>query len=151
MTVKERVEQRVAEVEAHWPHIRPLLSEITDEADYDRRVAVMEALLDRAEDLETDSRAELAARIGEVIEAYDEQNRPLPLAGGREVLRYLMGEHGLSQSDLPEVGGQSVVSEILAGKRDLNWRQVRALADRFGIATDAFRESEAGESGAAKG
>jgi len=145
MTVKERVEQRVAEVEAHWPHIRPLLSEITDEADYDRRVAVMEALLDRAEDLESDSRAELAARIGEVIEAYDEQNRPLPLAGGREVLRYLVSEHGLSQSDLPEVGGQSVVSEIMAGKRDLNWRQVRALADRFGIPTDAFREPEAGE------
>jgi HTH-type transcriptional regulator/antitoxin HigA len=65
----------------------------------------------------------------------------MPVSGSREVLRYLMGEHGLTQSDLPEIGGQSVVSEILAGKRDLNWRQVRALADRFGISTDAFRNS----------
>ncbi|MEF8794577.1 helix-turn-helix domain-containing protein [Thiohalorhabdus sp.] len=139
MTVKDRIEEQVEEAEAHWRHIAPLLSEITDEADYDRRVAMMDHLLDRASDLEDDPRAELASRIGDLIEAYDEQKRPMPVSGNREVLRYLMAEHGLTQSDLPEVGGQSVVSEILAGKRDLNWRQVRALADRFGVSTDAFR------------
>lgn len=141
MAVKEGVEEQVQEAEAHWPYILPLLSEITDEADYDRRVAMMDHLLDRASDLEDDPRAELASRIGDLVEAYDERSRPMPVSGSREVLRYLMGEHGLTQSDLPEIGGQSVVSEILAGKRDLNWRQVRALADRFGISTDAFRDS----------
>lgn len=145
MTVKERIEQQVEEAEAHWPHILPLLSEITDEADYDRRVAMMDHLLDRAGDLENDPRAELASRIGDLIEAYDERNRPMPEPEGREVLRYLMAEHGLTQSDLPEVGGQSVVSEILSGKRDLNWRQVQALADRFGVPTDAFRGVSAGD------
>ncbi len=30
---------------------------------------------------------------------------------------YLMEEHGLRQSDLPEIGSQGVVSEILNGKR----------------------------------
>ena len=141
MTVKERVEEQVQEAEAHWPYILPLLSEITDEADYDRRVAMMDHLLDRASDLEDDPRADLASHIGDLVEAYDERSRPMPVSGSREVLRYLMAEHGLTQSDLPEIGGQSVVSEILAGKRDLNWRQVRALADRFGISTDAFRDS----------
>lgn len=145
MTVKGRIEQQVEEAEAHWPHILPLLSEITDEADYDRRVAMMDHLLDRASDLEDDPRAELASRIGDLIEAYDEKHRPMPVAGSREVLRYLMAEHGLTQSDLPEIGGQSVVSEILSGKRDLNWRQVRALADRFRVSTDAFREPAVAE------
>jgi HTH-type transcriptional regulator/antitoxin HigA len=29
-----------------------------------------------------------------------------------------MDEHELTQSDLPEIGSQGVVSEILSGKRD---------------------------------
>jgi HTH-type transcriptional regulator/antitoxin HigA len=49
------------------------------------------------------------------------------------VLASLMEEHGLKQSDLPEVGAQSVVSAVLAGKRQLNLRQVKALARRFGV------------------
>lgn len=32
-------------------------------------------------------------------------------------LKDLMAEHGLNQSDLPEIGSQGVVSEILSGKR----------------------------------
>lgn len=32
-----------------------------------------------------------------------------------DVLKALMTEHGLKQSDLPELGSQGVVSEILAG------------------------------------
>ncbi|SCW59193.1 hypothetical protein SAMN03159306_01965 [Pseudomonas sp. NFACC48-1] len=43
-------------------------------------------------------------------------------------------EHGMSQSDLPGVGTQSVVSEVLSGKRQLNLRQIRWLAERFGVA-----------------
>lgn len=42
-----------------------------------------------------------------------------------------MEEHGLRQSDLPEVGTQSVVSDILAGKRSLKLRHVKALSERF--------------------
>ncbi|MFQ6757571.1 hypothetical protein MWR57_03025 [Desulfovibrionaceae bacterium CB1MN] len=41
---------------------------------------------------------------------------------------------GLKQSDLfAEIGGQSVVSEILVGKREINARQTKALAARFGV------------------
>jgi HTH-type transcriptional regulator/antitoxin HigA len=54
------------------------------------------------------------------------------------MLRYLMEEHGLSQSDLPEVGSQGVVSEVIHGKRDLNMRQVRALAKRFHVSPAVF-------------
>jgi HTH-type transcriptional regulator/antitoxin HigA len=49
------------------------------------------------------------------------------------LLAYLMEEHGLKQSDLPEVGPQSVVSEILSGKRAPNLRQVKVLAKRFRV------------------
>jgi HTH-type transcriptional regulator/antitoxin HigA len=44
----------------------------------------------------------------------------------------------LSQADLPEIGSQSVVSEVLRGKRELNVRQIRALSRRFHVSPDAF-------------
>jgi HTH-type transcriptional regulator/antitoxin HigA len=39
---------------------------------------------------------------------------------------------------LPEVGSQGVVSEVLAGKRALNLRQVQALAQRFRVPMEMF-------------
>jgi HTH-type transcriptional regulator/antitoxin HigA len=49
-----------------------------------------------------------------------------------------MEQHGLRQSDLPEIGSQGVVSEVLAGKRELNVRQIRALSERFGVSPATF-------------
>jgi HTH-type transcriptional regulator/antitoxin HigA len=36
------------------------------------------------------------------------------------------------------LGSQGVVSEILSGKRELNTRQIAALADRFGVSPAVF-------------
>ena len=64
---------------------------------------------------------------------------PVPDAAPREVLRLLMKEHGLTQTALrDELGGQSVVSDILKGKREINSRQAKALASRFGVSPAAF-------------
>jgi HTH-type transcriptional regulator/antitoxin HigA len=68
----------------------------------------------------------------------EEEHYPIPASTGADVLRYLMEEHGLSQTDLPEVGSQGVVSEILSGKRELNVRQIRVLAGRFGVSPAVF-------------
>ena len=50
----------------------------------------------------------------------------------KELLRSLMEVHGLTQSKLPEIGNQRVVSEILASERELEIRQIRRLAKRSG-------------------
>jgi HTH-type transcriptional regulator/antitoxin HigA len=49
-----------------------------------------------------------------------------------------MDEHRLTQSDLPEVGSQGVVSEVLRGKQELSLRQVRILAQRFHVSPAVF-------------
>ncbi len=49
-----------------------------------------------------------------------------------------MDQHGVKQGELHEIGSQGVVSEILAGKRELNIRQVKALAQRFGVSVATF-------------
>lgn len=49
---------------------------------------------------------------------------------------FFFDQHGLKQGDLAEeIGGQSVGSEVLNGKRAINARQAKALAGRFGVAT----------------
>ena len=62
----------------------------------------------------------------------------MPSCSGADMLRFLMDEHALTQSDLPEVGSQGVVSEILNAKRELNVRQIRALAKRFHVSPAVF-------------
>jgi antitoxin component HigA of HigAB toxin-antitoxin module len=44
-----------------------------------------------------------------------------------------MEADGLKQSELPEVGSQEFVSAIPSGERELNIRQIRRLAKRFGV------------------
>lgn len=55
-----------------------------------------------------------------------------------EVIKYLMLENNLTQKVLTTLGSQGVVSEILNGKRELNVRQIKALAEKFKISPSAF-------------
>jgi HTH-type transcriptional regulator/antitoxin HigA len=55
------------------------------------------------------------------------------------VLRLLMDQHELRQVDLAGLfGSQSNVSEVLNSKREINARQARALAKRFGVSPAVF-------------
>lgn len=77
--------------------------------------------------------------VGDRIREYEDRVHPWPdTSTPAAALASLMAEHGLRQGDLPEVGSQGVVSEVLAGKRQLNARQVVALARRFQVAAEVF-------------
>lgn len=80
----------------------------------------------------------LVSIVADRIREYEARVHPWPDLPPAALLRELMAEHGVLQGDLPEVGTQSVVSEILAGKRKLNLRQVKALAQRFSVPMEAF-------------
>ena len=73
------------------------------------------------------------------IREYEDRAHPWPDASTPQSrLAFLMEQHGLRQCDLPEIGAQSVVSAVLAGKRSLNLRQARALAQRFQVPIEAL-------------
>ena len=76
----------------------------------------------------------------ELIRAYDLEHFDVPDTKPWELLSFLMEEHGLKQSDLPELGNQSIVSQILSGTRDLNVRQINSLAKRFKVPAGIFFE-----------
>jgi HTH-type transcriptional regulator/antitoxin HigA len=106
--------------------------------DYKAAVRAMDELIDAGAADEKHVLADLVATLGELVADYESHRDLFPDASGPEVLRFLIGQHGLRQSDLPEIGSQGVVSEVLSGKRDLNARQIRALSRRFGVGPAAF-------------
>ena len=125
------------ELRIHWTNIAPLLT-IHNEREYDAAVKRLNEYLDEIGDNEEHPLYGLLDTLGALIHVYEEEHYPIPDVTGAEVLRYLMDERGLTQSDLPEVGSQGVVSEILNGKRDLNVRQARLLAEKFKVSSAVF-------------
>lgn len=125
------------EIANHWVTISPLLT-IRNEREYDQAVKRLNGLLDEIGDNERHPLYGLLDTLGTLIQAYEEKHYPMPARSGGDMLRFFMEEHGLTQTDLPEVGSQGVVSEVLNGKRELNLRQVRALAKRFHVSPAVF-------------
>lgn len=125
------------DLKTHWPTIGPLLT-IRTEREYDRAVKRLNELLDEIGTNERHPLYSFMDTLGTLIEAYEAEHHPVPASSGADVLRHLMEEHGLSQTDLSEIGSQGVVSEVLNGKRELNIRQVRALAKRFHVSPAVF-------------
>jgi HTH-type transcriptional regulator / antitoxin HigA len=114
------------------------LSPIRSGRDYDKRVAILNQLLDAGGANERSPIAGLVNALGSVIADYDAIHHPIPAATPSATLQFLMDQHQLKQSDLPEVGTQGVISEILSGKRELNLRQIKALAARFHVPVQVF-------------
>jgi antitoxin component HigA of HigAB toxin-antitoxin module len=57
----------------------------------------------------------------------------------KEFLRSLMEKHGLThRPNCRRLEATGVVSEILSGEHELNIRQVRRVAKRFGVSPTAF-------------
>jgi len=120
------------------------IAPIHDDEGYARMVALADALIDSGLAGEGGELSGLFALVSGLIADYDDTYHVLPSASPSEMLRFFMEQHGLKQSDLPEVGSQGVVSEILAGRRMLNTRQIAALVARFGVSADLFIESAPG-------
>jgi HTH-type transcriptional regulator/antitoxin HigA len=133
----EKMTIMIQNIQPHWQAIRPYMT-INNEQDYDRLVEQLNDLIDEVGTDETHPMYEFLDTLGTILHAYEETHYTIPQATGREVLHYLMEEHDLRQSDLPEIGSQGVVSEILNGKRELNVRQIRKLARRFHVSPAVF-------------
>ena len=114
------------------------IAPIRDEAHYQRMTTMLEALLDETTGDENHPAMGLVDIVGDLIEDFESEHYPMPDVTGVQALKFLIEQHGIKQSDLHEIGSQGVVSEILAGKRELNIRQVRALSERFGVSPATF-------------
>ncbi|MDE0088531.1 MAG: transcriptional regulator [Candidatus Poribacteria bacterium] len=125
------------EIQVHWSVVQPLFL-IRNEKEYDKAVTVLNELIDEVGTDEKHSLYGLLDTLGTVIHAYEDKHHPIPECSGVEMLQFLMKEHQLKPSDLPELGTPDTVSEILEGKRELTVKHIHTLAVRFQVAPAVF-------------
>jgi HTH-type transcriptional regulator/antitoxin HigA len=115
------------------------LRAVENERHYRAMVDFMNELLDKVGERETHPLMGLLDAVTFFVRDYEDRNVEIPNAHPAAVLRFLMDQHALRQADLADVfGSQSNVSEILSGKREINVRQARALAERFRVSPAVF-------------
>jgi HTH-type transcriptional regulator/antitoxin HigA len=110
---------------------------ITDDEEFDRLCAELEAL-DR-KDKPTPEEDALAELLGKLIEDYDSHAHPLPELPPYEMIRFLMEQRGIKQTELTAVfGSRGIASEVLNGKREPSKAHIRKLAEFFHVSPELF-------------
>jgi len=121
-----------------WPSIKTIFSVPHSDDEYQALVKTLDSLVDEVGNKQNHKLAPIMETIGNLIENYENNEYKIKDASPVEVLKYLMQEHGLKQSDLKEIGSQGVVSEILTGKRALNIEQIKKISNRFHVSPLVF-------------
>ncbi len=138
-TALKTVFEDFAETAAPYLHI-------ADKVHYEESLALVEALMEDAEDSDDDPLNRviglLAQAIGryergvEALNVFETQASEIPVDVA--MLRVLMKQHGLGVADFPEIGDKSLVSRILSGSRNLTKQHIQKLAERFGVSSGLF-------------
>jgi HTH-type transcriptional regulator/antitoxin HigA len=110
---------------------------ITSDTQHEQYVSVLLELA-RKKHL-TPSERNFAELLTLLIEAYEERHHSIRATSPVEVLQELLSANDLRQKDLvPQLGSESIVSEILSGKRELNKNHIERLSKRFHVSPEVF-------------
>ncbi len=111
------------------------LKVIKSKKDYENALKSMEIVFDERRG----SLAEYAETLTILIEHYEEEHDPIGEVTDIEIIKFMMTENNLKQKDLVGIlGGKSAVSEILSGKRTLNLKHIKKLAEKFHVKPATF-------------
>lgn len=118
----------------HFVQLRP----IRTEDDYERIRDLADALADVVGDNEEHQLYSLFALTMDLLERWEDEHVEIPNAPPREVLRHLLEVNDLKQKDLADIASQTLISDILSGRRQISKRLAKSLAERFHIDIAAF-------------
>ncbi len=106
---------------------------IKTEKENEIALAKLDRLIQKGEENWSTAEAKIFELLSLLVEQFEEKAYPLgKLTSPIDSLRVLMEERDLKQADLaPIFGGQSVVSDVLKGKREISGRQAKQLAEKF--------------------
>jgi HTH-type transcriptional regulator/antitoxin HigA len=138
--VEEMTEIETQELAQAWGELQALapIAAIHTEQQYERALETLHTLLDIVGEDETHPLYELLDTLGTLVHTYEEVHYPAPAVTGVDVFKFLMEEHQLDLSSFPEIGQEEEVSRLLAGERELQVSEIRALADRFRVSPASF-------------
>jgi HTH-type transcriptional regulator / antitoxin HigA len=110
---------------------------ITSETQHEQYVSTL-LNLDRRGHLSAEEKS-YAELLTVLIDAYEEEQHPIRAASPVEVLTALMSANNLRQRDLVDVfGTESVVSEVLHGRRSFAKTHIQKLSKRFNVSPEMF-------------
>ena len=110
---------------------------IRTEAENEEYIRVLEQL-ERRSRLDDDEK-DFAELLTVLIENFEDKHYQLRPSTPLEVISELMDANNLRQKDLVDVfGTESIVSEVLNGKRELNKDHIRRLSTRFNVSPELF-------------
>lgn len=115
-------------------HLRP----IHNEAEYERMLGLMNALLAVAGDDDDHPLSSLLELAGDLVSRYEQEHHAIEAASPQDMLRFLMDARGLKQEDLSAIVPQSNLSAILAGKRKISATMAGKLGKFFGVSAAVF-------------
>jgi HTH-type transcriptional regulator/antitoxin HigA len=107
-------------------------SVVTDDNDLAQRMALVDELFSYAE-TEDDLPAILAHSVTNRVYEYEQANQDIPEVSPSEALAHFISENNLKQKDLAGVATQSIISEILRGKRKMTVGHIKGFARFFGV------------------
>jgi HTH-type transcriptional regulator/antitoxin HigA len=112
-------------------------SVVTDDNDLAQRMALVDELFSYAE-TEDDLPAILAHSVTNRVYEYEQANLDIPEVSPSEALAHFISENNLKQKDLAGVATQSIISEILRGKRKMTVGHIKGFARFFGVPEQTF-------------
>ena len=114
-----------------------LLRKIKTNKDYQNAVNRYEYLTDNYQD--TKELNDYLDVLAMLIDEYENKKFPIADADPIEVLKYLMKEKNIKQTQLAKVfGSQSIVSEVLSKKRGLTLKYIYNMAVMFNVKPQVF-------------
>ncbi len=113
---------------------------IESDAEYERIEQIFDNLISKGEEKMSPEENRLFGLLANLLEEYEARTlEPIPDLSPRELLASLMKMNNLKQTEMTEIfGTQSIVSEVLAGKREITKLQAKALAEKFAMKVEAF-------------
>jgi HTH-type transcriptional regulator/antitoxin HigA len=115
-----------------------LAQAISNEAEYERAIVTLGELLDAGAARESHPFADRLEALSEMISAYESLHYPQQDVSPSAMVQFLLDQHDLALSELPEIGNADVVTAVLNGSRKLNEEQISALSIRFNLPGSAF-------------
>lgn len=113
-------------------NIRP----VETEADYRETLREIETLMSADAGTEAGDRLDVLATL---VEAYERTHVPMDLPDAGEAIKFRMEQQGLTVDDLiPAIGRKNRVYEVLARRRPLTMRMIRALNKSFNIPAESL-------------
>ena len=113
---------------------------------FHKALALIEELLQEAEDSKNDTLNGLIELLSRAIGSYEDRMEDVVRfeAGALDTpadiatLRLIMDQYELGVADFPEIGDKSLISRILSGERNLTKQHIAKLADRFHVNPGLF-------------